>query len=45
VRDLGQAPPAPASVPGEKRAWLYLVRLAAFALILIAIIRKNRRSA
>lgn len=32
-------------VPDEERSLLYLIRLAAFALILAAIIRKNRRSA
>ncbi|TPG05512.1 DUF5985 family protein [Sphingomonas oligophenolica] len=26
----------------EDRAWVYLVRLAAFAIIIVAIIRKNR---
>jgi Family of unknown function (DUF5985) len=34
-----------AHVPDEERSWLYLIRLLAFALILAAIIRKNRRSA
>jgi hypothetical protein len=42
---LGQALLALANVPDEERSWLYLVRLLAFALILAAIIRKNRRSA
>jgi hypothetical protein len=42
---LGQALLALANVPEEERSALYLVRLAAFALILVAIIRKNRRSA
>jgi hypothetical protein len=41
---LGQALLALANVPDEERSWLYLVRLLAFALILAAIIRKNRRS-
>jgi hypothetical protein len=27
----------------EERSWIYLIRLAAFALILLAILRKNRR--
>jgi hypothetical protein len=27
----------------EERSWLYLLRLAAFALILVSIWRKNRR--
>jgi hypothetical protein len=31
-----------ANVPVEERSWLYLIRLAAFALILLAILRKNR---
>jgi hypothetical protein len=40
----GQAAVALGNVPTEERGALYLFRLAAFALILIAIIRKNRRS-
>jgi hypothetical protein len=40
---LGQGLLALASVPVEERSWLYLFRVAAFALILIAIVRKNRR--
>ena len=39
---LGQALLALASVPQEERSWLYLIRLAAFTLILIAVVRKNR---
>ena len=39
---VGQGLLALASIPVEERSWLYLFRLAAFALILIAIIRKNR---
>ncbi len=31
-----------ANVPVEERSWIYLFRLAAFALILVAIVRKNR---
>jgi hypothetical protein len=42
---LGQALLTLAVIPDEERSWLYLVRLAAFALILAAIIRKNRRPA
>lgn len=42
---LGQGLLALANIPVEERSWLYLFRLAAFALILIAIIRKNRRAA
>lgn len=30
-------------IPLEERSWLYLLRLGAFALILAAIIAKNRR--
>lgn len=32
-------------IPVEERSWLYLLRLAAFSLILISIWRKNRRPA
>lgn len=39
---LGQALLAFTSVPVEERSFLYLIRLAAFVLILIAIWRKNR---
>jgi hypothetical protein len=39
---LGQALLTLANVPVEERSWLYLIRLAAFALILLAILRKNR---
>ena len=42
---LGQSLLALANVPDEERSWLYLIRLVAFALILVAIIRKNRRAA
>jgi hypothetical protein len=42
---LGQGLLTLAVVPDEERSLLYLIRLAAFALILAAIIRKNRRSA
>ena len=38
----GQAIIALANVPTEERGYLYLIRLAAFALILVAIVRKNR---
>jgi hypothetical protein len=31
-------------VPLEERSWLYLLRLGAFVLILIAVAAKNRRS-
>ena len=39
---LGQAILALANIPTEERGSLFLIRLAAFALILIAIVRKNR---
>lgn len=41
---IGQLVQALADIPMEERGALYLFRLAAFALILIAIIRKNRRA-
>lgn len=37
----GQALLALAGIPVEERSWLYLIRLAAFSLIIIAILRKN----
>lgn len=40
---LGQALLALANVPVEERSWLYLLRLAAFGIILVAIWLKNRR--
>ena len=39
---LGQGLLALANVPAEERSWMYLLRLAAFALIIVAIVRKNR---
>jgi hypothetical protein len=39
---LAQALLALGEFPVEERSWVYLIRLAAFALILIAIARKNR---
>lgn len=39
---LAQALIALANIPVEERSWVYLLRLAAFTLILIAIARKNR---
>ncbi|NUR45181.1 MAG: hypothetical protein HOP91_03350 [Sphingomonas sp.] len=39
---LGQTIIALASIPTEERSSLYLIRLAAFALIIVAILRKNR---
>lgn len=41
---LGQALLTFSDVPVEERSWLYLIRLAAFMLILGAIWRKNRRT-
>lgn len=42
---LGQGILALANIPTEERGSVYLIRLAAFALIIIAIARKNRASA
>lgn len=39
---VGQSILALANIPTEDRSSLYLIRLAAFALILVAIYRKNR---
>jgi hypothetical protein len=41
---LTQALLALANVPIEERSWLYLIRLAAFSLILFSIWSKNRRA-
>ena len=41
---LGQAVLAFTDIPVEERSWLYLLRLAAFSLILLSIWRKNRRA-
>ncbi len=38
-----QALLALSEIPAEERSWLYLLRLAAFGLILLAIFYKNRR--
>ena len=38
---FGQALLALTGIPVEERSWLYLVRLAAFSLIIVAILRKN----
>lgn len=38
---LNQALPLFIGVPQEERSWVYLLRLAAFSLIIIAILRKN----
>jgi hypothetical protein len=40
---LNQALLVFSNVPAEERSWLYLLRLAAFILIIIAIAWKNRR--
>jgi hypothetical protein len=39
---LGQAVQALANIPQEERSYIFLIRLAAFTIILIAIVRKNR---
>lgn len=39
---LGQALLALTNVPVEERSWIYLLRLAAFVLIIIGIVHKNR---
>jgi hypothetical protein len=39
---LAQGLLALADIPVEERSWVFLFRLAAFALILAAIVRKNR---
>lgn len=41
---LCQALLALTGIPVEERSWLYLIRLAAFLLILYAILRKNLRT-
>jgi Family of unknown function (DUF5985) len=40
---LAQALLAFTDIPVEERSWLFLLRLAAFSLILVSIWRKNRR--
>lgn len=40
---IGQTVLALANIPTEERSSIYILRLAAFLLILIAIYRKNRR--
>ncbi len=39
---LGQAIQALANIPLEERSYIFLIRLAAFTIILAAIVRKNR---
>jgi len=41
---LAQALLALTDIPIEERSWLFLLRLAAFSLILVSIWRKNRRA-
>ena len=41
---LNQALLSLTHIPIEERSWLYLLRLAAFALILVSIVAKNRRA-
>ena len=40
---LNQALLALGDIPVEERSWVYLLRLAAFVLIIVAVARKNRR--
>jgi hypothetical protein len=39
---LGQVLLALTNVPVEERSWIYLLRLAAFVLIIVGIVHKNR---
>lgn len=39
---MGQAIQTLASIPDEQRSWLFLLRLAAFLIIVLSILRKNR---
>ena len=41
---LGQAVQALANIPQEERSYIYLIRLAAFVIIIAAVVRKNRAS-
>jgi len=41
---IGQAVQALANIPQEEQSFIFLLRLAAFTLILAAVIRKNRSS-
>lgn len=41
---LGQAVLTFTDIPVEERSWVFLLRLAAFSLILVSIWRKNRRA-
>lgn len=40
----GQAVQVLANIPQEERSYIFLIRLAAFTLILAAVLRKNRSS-
>ena len=40
---LNQALLALADIPVEERSWVYLLRLAAFVLIIVAVVAKNRK--
>ena len=39
---IGQAVQALANIPQEEGSYIYLIRLAAFTIILLAVVRKNR---
>jgi hypothetical protein len=41
---LNQGLVALAGIPREEHSWIYLIRLLAFAFIIVAIIHKNRRA-
>lgn len=41
---LGQAIQTLGSIPDEQRSWLFLLRLAAFLIIVLSILRKNRKN-
>jgi hypothetical protein len=41
---LGQALLVLTDIPVEERSWLYLLRLAAFSIILVSVWNKNRRA-
>ena len=40
---IGQTTLALSAIPDEYRSWVYLLRLAAFLMIVAAVLRKNRR--
>ena len=42
---LNQALLALGDIPVEERSWVFLLRLAAFVLIIVAVVAKNRKSA